>query len=82
MPVIRSTYPYVVALAYTLPILHQSALGALMLLTGNQVFPLWQTPMLPLLYVWAAAFIGTPLPWVHDAVLPHLEATDRPVDHG
>jgi len=58
VPIIRKTYPYVVALAYTLPILHQSALGALMLLTGNQVFPLWQTPMLPLLYVWAAAFIG------------------------
>ena len=36
-----------------------AALGALMLLTGNQVFPLWQTPLLPLLYVWAAAFIGT-----------------------
>jgi Ni/Fe-hydrogenase subunit HybB-like protein len=59
VPVIRKTYPYVVALAYTLPILHQSALGALMLLTGNQVYPLWQTPLLPLLYVWAAAFIGT-----------------------
>ena len=58
VPIIRKTYPYVVALAYTLPILHQSALGALMLLTGNQVFPLWQTPLLPLLYVWAAAFIG------------------------
>lgn len=58
VPIIRKTYPYIVALAYTLPILHQSALGALMLLTGNQVFPLWQTPLLPLLYVWAAAFIG------------------------
>ena len=59
VPIIRRTYPYIVGLAYTLPILHQSALGALMLLTGNQVFPLWQTPMLPLFYVWAAAFIGT-----------------------
>jgi Ni/Fe-hydrogenase subunit HybB-like protein len=58
IPVIRVTYPYVVALAYTLPMMHQSALGGLMLLTGTQVFPLWQTPLLPLLYVWAAAFIG------------------------
>ena len=58
IPVIRVTYPYVVALAYTLPMMHQSALGGLMLLTGTQVFPLWQTPLLPLLYMWAGAFIG------------------------
>ena len=31
-PVIRATYPYVVAAAYALPMLHQSSLGALMLL--------------------------------------------------
>jgi len=59
VPVIRTTYPWVVALAYVLPILHQSSLGALMLLAGDRVHPLWQTPMLPLLYVWAAAYIGT-----------------------
>ncbi len=58
IPIIRVTYPYVVALAYTLPMMHQSALGGLMLLTGTQVYPLWQTPLLPLFYVWAAAFIG------------------------
>jgi len=59
VPIVRSTYPWVVALAYVLPILHQSSLGALMLLAGNRVHPLWQTPLLPLLYVWAAAYIGT-----------------------
>lgn len=58
VPIIRATYPWVVALAYTLPILHQSSLGALMLLAGPRVHPLWQTPWLPLLYVWSAAFIG------------------------
>jgi Ni/Fe-hydrogenase subunit HybB-like protein len=59
VPVIRATYPWVVALAYVLPIMHQSSLGALMLLAGDRVHPLWQSPLLPLLYVWAAAFIGT-----------------------
>jgi Ni/Fe-hydrogenase subunit HybB-like protein len=59
VPIIRATYPWVVALAYVLPILHQSSLGALMLLAGPRVHPLWQTPLVPLLYVWAAAFIGT-----------------------
>lgn len=58
VPVTRVTYPYVVALAYALPMMHQSSLGALMLLAGSRVHVLWQTPFLPLLYVWAAAFLG------------------------
>jgi len=29
-----------------------------MLLGGDRVYPLWQTPWLPLLYLWAAAFMG------------------------
>ena len=51
-------YPYVVALAYVLPAMHQSSLGSLMLLAGEKVHPLWQTPWLPFLYVWAASFMG------------------------
>jgi Ni/Fe-hydrogenase subunit HybB-like protein len=51
-------YPVIVSLAYVLPAMHQSSLGALMLLAGGRVNPLWQTPLLPLLYVWAAAFMG------------------------
>lgn len=58
VPVSRATYPYVIALAYALPMLHQSSLGALMLLGGSRVHVLWQTPFMPLLYVWAAAFLG------------------------
>jgi Ni/Fe-hydrogenase subunit HybB-like protein len=56
--VIVAGFPWVVSLAYVLPAMHQSSLGALMLLGGNRVSPLWQTPLLPLLYVWAAAFLG------------------------
>ena len=51
-------YPWIVGLAYLLPAMHQSSLGALMLLGGDRVDPLWQTPWLPLLYLWAAAFMG------------------------
>ena len=56
--VMAKFYPLVVGLAYLLPAMHQSSLGALMLLAGDRVYPLWQTPFLPLLYVWAAAFLG------------------------
>ncbi len=55
---IKRIYPLMLGLAFLLPAMHQSSLGALMLLAGQQVHPLWQTPWLPLLYVWAAAFMG------------------------
>jgi Ni/Fe-hydrogenase subunit HybB-like protein len=51
-------YPFIVSLAYVLPAMHQSSLGALMLLAGDRVHGLWQSPFLPLMYVWAAAFLG------------------------
>jgi hypothetical protein len=44
--------------AYLLPGMHQSSLGALMLLAGQRVHPLWQTPWLPLLYLGAATFMS------------------------
>jgi Ni/Fe-hydrogenase subunit HybB-like protein len=56
--VIVKGFPWVVSAAYVLPAMHQSSLGALMLLGGTRVSPLWQTPFLPLLYVWAATFLG------------------------
>jgi Ni/Fe-hydrogenase subunit HybB-like protein len=56
--IVRRAFPWLLALAFLLPAMHQSSLGALMLLAGNQVNPLWQTPFLPLLYVWAAAYMG------------------------
>ena len=54
----KKVYPFIIGLAYILPIMHQSSLGALMILGGNRVNTLWQTPFLPLIYVWAAAFLG------------------------
>jgi Ni/Fe-hydrogenase subunit HybB-like protein len=51
-------FPLIVAAAYLLPGMHQSSLGALMLLAGPRVHALWQTPFLPLLYVGAASFMS------------------------
>jgi Ni/Fe-hydrogenase subunit HybB-like protein len=55
---LKKVFPFVIALAYLLPMMHQSSLGALMLLGGDRVHPLWQSPFLPLLYVWAAGYLG------------------------
>jgi Ni/Fe-hydrogenase subunit HybB-like protein len=76
--VIVAGYPFVVSLAYVLPAMHQSSLGALMLLGGTRVSPLWQTPFLPLLYVWAAAFLG--FAFVTVTLLLSGIAWDRPLD--
>lgn len=51
-------FPYIIAAAYLLPGMHQSSLGALMLLAGERVHPLWQSPWLPLLYLGAACFMS------------------------
>ena len=55
---LHNLFPFIIALAYLLPAMHQSSLGALMLLAGPRVHPLWQTPLLPLLYLGAAAFMS------------------------
>jgi Ni/Fe-hydrogenase subunit HybB-like protein len=57
-PVLRRVYPFVITGAYVLPLMHQSSLGGLLLLAGDKIDPLWQTPFLPLLYLLAAAMCG------------------------
>jgi Ni/Fe-hydrogenase subunit HybB-like protein len=55
---LRKFFPWIIAAAYLLPGMHQSSLGALMLLAGERVHPLWQTLWLPLLYLGAATFMS------------------------
>src|SRR5208283_3404451 len=55
---LRRIYPFMLTGAYVLPLMHQSSLGGLMLLAGDKVHPLWQTPFLPLLYLLAAGLCG------------------------
>jgi len=42
-----------------LPTMHQSGLGALALLMGQKISPLWQTPWISFLYVVSSIFMGT-----------------------
>lgn len=49
---------FIIALGVLLPSMHQSSLGSLIVVFGNQIHPLWQTVMLPLLYLMTAVMIG------------------------
>lgn len=55
---IRRILPFMIAAAYVLPMMHQSSLGALMVIGGHKVHPLWQTQMLPALYLVQAFVCG------------------------
>lgn len=49
---------FFIALGTLLPMMHQSSLGTLLVVMGGQVNPLWQTPVVPLLYLLSAITIG------------------------
>jgi Ni/Fe-hydrogenase subunit HybB-like protein len=57
-PVVRKFYPFIIVGAYVIPLIQQSALGGLLLLAGNKINPLWQSPVMPLLYLIAAGLCG------------------------
>jgi Ni/Fe-hydrogenase subunit HybB-like protein len=56
--IVKAIYPYGLSLALTLPAMHQSSLGSLMLQSGPRVHPTWQTPWLPGLYLIMAFVLG------------------------
>jgi Ni/Fe-hydrogenase subunit HybB-like protein len=41
--------------------LHQSSLGTMMVIAGPKMHPLWQTPILPLLFLLSAISVGFPM---------------------
>jgi Ni/Fe-hydrogenase subunit HybB-like protein len=47
-----------IGLGVLLPSMHQSSLGSLLVVMGYQVHPLWQTPLLPLLFLLTALCMG------------------------
>jgi len=47
-----------IALGLLLPTMHQSSLGTLAVVFGHQVSPLWQTQLLPLLFLLSALLMG------------------------
>jgi Ni/Fe-hydrogenase subunit HybB-like protein len=58
LPVLDRFMIYIVALAVLLPTMHQSTLGTIMILAGHKVHPLWQTQLLPLLFLLSVCGMG------------------------
>lgn len=49
---------FFIGLGVLLPSMHQSSLGSLLIALGSQIHPLWQTMLLPLLFLLTAACMG------------------------
>ena len=47
-----------IILGVVLSCLHQSSLGTLMVIAGEKMHPLWQTPVLPLLFLLSAISVA------------------------
>ena len=56
----KTMFIFVIA-GVVLSSLHQSSLGTLMIIAGPKMHPLWQTPILPLLFLLSAISVGFPM---------------------
>ena len=56
----RTMFIFIIA-GVVLSTLHQSSLGTLMVIAGSKMHPLWQTPVLPLLFLLSAIAVGFPM---------------------
>ncbi len=56
----RAQFIFIIA-GVVLSSLHQSSLGTLMVIAGEKMHPLWQTPILPLLFLISAVSVGFPM---------------------
>jgi Ni/Fe-hydrogenase subunit HybB-like protein len=57
-PVLKRGLAFIIAIGILLPTMHQSSLGSLMLLAGPRLHPLWNTPLLPLLFLVSCIGMG------------------------
>ena len=60
LPVVNKALLWIIALGILLPTMHQSSLGALMLIAGPRLHPLWNTAWLPLLFLLSCISMGYP----------------------
>jgi Ni/Fe-hydrogenase subunit HybB-like protein len=55
---VEKFFPLIMGMAIVLPTMHQSSLGSLFLVSGPRVHALWQTPLLPLFFLFSCFMMG------------------------
>lgn len=58
LPRVRASLLWLTAIGVVLPTMHQSSLGSLLLLSGPRLHSLWNTPLLPLLFLISCIGMG------------------------
>lgn len=58
LPILEKAAVWLIALGLVLPTMHQSSLGTLMLLADSRLHPLWNTRLLPLMFLMTCVSIG------------------------
>jgi Ni/Fe-hydrogenase subunit HybB-like protein len=87
-PRLEKVLIFIIVLGITLPTMHQSSLGSMLLIAATKLHPLWHTPFLPLLFLVNCIYIGYPRPGAFDARLEcrasrvASEATSGPAGPG
>lgn len=57
-PRLEKVLIFIIVLGLTLPTMHQSSLGSMLLIAATKLHPLWHTPFLPLLFLINCIYIG------------------------
>jgi Ni/Fe-hydrogenase subunit HybB-like protein len=58
LPIINKLLVFIIALGILLPTMHQSSLGTVMLLANQKLHPLWNTGLIPLLFLISCIAMG------------------------
>jgi Ni/Fe-hydrogenase subunit HybB-like protein len=58
LPILEKAAVWIIALGLVLPTMHQSSLGTLMLLADSRLHPLWNTRLLPLMFLMTCVSMG------------------------
>ncbi len=58
---VRIALPLFIVAGVVLSFMHQSSLGTLMLIAPTKLSPLWNTPILPILFLLSAIMVGFPM---------------------
>lgn len=70
-PRLEKVLIFFIVLGITLPTMHQSSLGSMLLIAATKLHPLWHTPFLPLLFLINCIYIGYAIAILESLISSH-----------